>query len=64
VAPDEVGRFYSGFLAQTHAHKRAWLILSSREVVRFDAIIAWTSEHRMAAFTVYGCIFIYMFVRQ
>lgn len=50
--------------AQTHARKLAWLTLFSGEVMRFDAITAWTSEHRLAPSTVYGCVFVFVFVHQ
>lgn len=60
--------FYSGFFGtRTHKHthtKRSWLILFSGEVKRFDAIIPWVSEHRLAPFTVYGCVFVFVFVCQ
>lgn len=49
--------FYSGIFGtctHKHTHKRAWLILFSGEVMRFDAIIPRVSEHRLAPLTVYG----------
>lgn len=30
--------------------------------MRFDAIIPWISEHRLAPFTGYECVFVFVFV--
>lgn len=51
--------FYSAFRhmhTQRHALKRARPILFSGEVMRFDAIIPRTSEHRLAAFSLWVCV--------
>lgn len=49
---------------QTHALKQAQPTLLSGEVMRFDAITPHMSEHRLVPFTIYGCVFVFVFVRQ
>lgn len=51
---------------QTNKHKlkRAWLIHSPREVMRFDVIVPWMSKHSLASFTVYDSVVAFLFVRR